>query len=387
MAEQPRTGFPLGQPGSDSPFLHDALRDRPRTTPANGFPGMASQPKPEPVVGGSGAAVPASPSKAVPTMGVLTKAVSNKEVSNKVQIQAPSSVAPSTSTGTAPPRALRAAKSRKKSGDSWWERVRFEVTDAVTSGALSERLIRASSAVEAPITTGRRIVVLGTAGGATTTTVAALLAKLLGSIRQEPVMTVDATDQGGNLLHYLGASQSAPLTELIQQFRSQPVRTFPDAVKNAASCGNQVFAAGRADVAALADAPLGLQEWTDVSSTLSRFMAVTVVDGGASPLSRHAAALLGTAHAVVLVAPSGAAEAGKLASIQEALTEAFPDVHQVAVVVRSRQNHDAALAGCILPYDRHLASGGSVQLSKLGSRTRIAATELAGKALMAANRG
>jgi len=227
---------------------------------------------------------------------------------------------------------------------------------------------------------------LGTAGGAATTTVAALLAKLLGSIRQEPVIAVDATDHSGNLLRYLGAGQAALLTELMQQFRTQPVRTLPDAVKHAASCGSQVFAAGRADVPALADAPVALQEWTDVSSTLSRFMAVTVVDGGASPLSRHAAALLGTAHAVVLVSPPGNPEAAKLASIQESLGKSFPEVHQISVVVRSRQNHEAALSDGMLPYDRHLASGSSLQLSRLGSRTRIAATELTGKALMAANR-
>ncbi|YCK81028.1 hypothetical protein M1D89_18375 [Arthrobacter sp. D3-18] len=330
MAEVSRSGFPIGQPPA----------------PVGGFPGM----------GGTTAEVPP-----------LT----------------PPAPAPQTAPVTA---TVPQAASRKRSGDTWWERVRFEVTDAVTSGALSERLIRASSAVEAPITTGRRIVILGTAGGAATTTVAALLAKLLGSIRQEPVIAVDATDHSGNLLRYLGSWQAALLTELMQQFRTQSVRTLPDAVKHAASCGSQVFAAGRADVPALADAPIALQEWTDVSSTLSRFMAVTVVDGGASPLSRHAAALLGTAHAVVLVSPPGNPEAAKLASIQESLGKSFPEVHQISVVVRSRQNHEAALSDGMLPYDRHLASGSSLQLSRLGSRTRIAATELTGKALMAANR-
>ena len=330
MAEVTRSGFPIGQP----------------TARVSGFPGMD----------GTTAEVPPSTPPAPAQQAAPVKAT--------------------------PPRAA----SRRKSGDTWWERVRFEVTDAVTSGALSERLIRASSAVEAPITTGRRIVILGTAGGAATTTVAALLAKLLGSIRQEPVIAVDATDHSGNLLRYLGSSQAALLTELMQQFRTQSVRTLPDAVKHAASCGSQVFAAGRADVPALADAPVALQEWTDVSSTLSRFMAVIVVDGGASPLSRHAAALLGTAHAVVLVSPPGNPEAAKLASIQESLGKSFPEVHQISVVVRSRQNHEAALSDGMLPYDRHLASGSSLQLSRLGSRTRIAATELTGKALMAANR-
>ena len=263
--------------------------------------------------------------------------------------------------------------------------MRFEVTDAVTSGALSERLIRASADVEAPITTGRRIVVLGTAGGAGTTTVTAVLAKLLGSIRQEAVMAVDATDASGTLLRRLGATSAAPLSVLMQQFRTQPVRTLPDATANTATCGNQVFAAARTDVPSLADSPLTLAEWTDVSSTMSRFMAVSIVDAGASPLSRHARSLLETAHAVVLVSPPGEDEALRRQSVQDTLAADFPHLQQVALTVQSRAQGTASGDG-ILPFDRHLAGGGALQLSRLGSRTRIAATEAAGRALLAANR-
>lgn len=280
--------------------------------------------------------------------------------------------APSSSTG------------HRKNGDTLWERIRFEVTDAVTSGSLSERLIRASAAVEAPITTGRRIVVVGTAGGAGTSTVTAVLAKLFGSLRQETVMALDSTDQSGRLLRYLGAPGPAPLSALMHQLRTQPVRTLPDATACAVLCGNQIFAADRRDVLTLADSPIGVAEWTDVSSTLSRFMAVTVVDAGHSPLSRHSAALLSTAHAVVLVTPPGDADVALLGKIRADLADSFPAAQQLSATVRSRQAGAAAADG--LPYDRHLASGGAVQLSRLGSRTRIAATELAGRALLAANR-
>ena len=292
---------------------------------------------------------------------------------------APAAAAPA----SAAPAAHR--KAGRKGGDTLWERVRFEVTDAVTSGALSERLIRASADVEAPITTGRRVVVLGTAGGAGTTTVTAVLAKLLGSIRQEAVMAVDATDQTGLLLQRLGAGGAAPLSVLMQQFRTQPVRTLPDATTNTAACGNQVFAAARTDVRSLADSPLTLAEWTDVSSTLSRFMAVSIVDAGASPLSRHAGALLETAHAVVLVSPPGEDESLRRQSVQDALASAFPHLQQVGVTVQSRAQAATSGEG-FLPFDRHLAGGGALQLSRLGSRTRIAATEAAGRALLAANR-
>lgn len=335
---------------------------RRRTTPVGGFPGMA----------GSGAPGPAVPALRPPAAAVPAKAL-------------PTTAGSPPPSGAAPSVPPAPAKARRKGGETWWERVRFEVTDAVTAGSLSERLIRASSAVEAPITTGRRVVVLGTAGGTAASTVTALLAKLLGGIRQEPVMAVDSTDLTGNLLRYLGVTGPAALSELMQQYSTQPIRTLPDAVASAATCGSSVFAVGRADVPALADQPLGLQEWTDVSALLSRFMAVTIVDGGASPFSRHSATLLGTAHAVVLVSAQGL-DPDRLREIQEDLAASFPDVQQVPVTVHSRQSQGGELADRLLPFDRHLSAGGALQLGKLGSRTRIAATELAGRALMAANR-
>lgn len=309
----------------------------------------------------------------------------NAESAPHANVPAPAPIPSPGPPPSAPAAAARPLKTRRNGGDSLWERVRFEVTDAITSGALSERLIRGCAAVEAPITTGRRLVVLGTAGGAGTTTITAVLAKLLGSIRQEPIMALDATDQAGDLLRHLGAPGPAVMSALMHQFQTRPVRSLPEATTNAAACGNQVFAADRHNVPAVADSPINPREWTDVSSTLSRFMAVTLVDAGNAPLSRHAAALLETAHAVVLVSPPGEHAAAKLASIQATLTGAFPDVQQLEVTVRSRDGHDRGLADRALPFDRHLAGGGALQLSRLGSRTRIAATEIAGAALLAAN--
>lgn len=280
---------------------------------------------------------------------------------------------------------------RRTAADTWWERLRFEVTDAVTSGALSERLVRASAKAEAPITTGRRIVVVGVAGGIGTTTVTALIAKLLGSLRQEAVIAVDATDESGRLLHYAGANDVALLSAATSKLRAQPVRTLPEALEPVASCGNQVFALGRADVPALADAPVRQAEWTDLSSILSRFIAATVVDAGASPRSRHTAALMGTAHAIVVVSPDTEFGSARAASVQSFLSDAYPDTPVVTVwttanlltsnLLRERDDADTRL-----PFDRHLAAGGPIKLSQLGARTRIAATEMAGTALSAANR-
>ncbi|MFF2317393.1 hypothetical protein ACFVTE_14095 [Arthrobacter sp. NPDC058097] len=360
MADQPRTGFPIGRPDTEAQAPQEPSQTTQRSSSPGGFPGMT----------------PAANQTAVRSAAAPAHA----------NVPAPAPIPRHAPPPSTPAAAARPEKSRRNGGDSLWERVRFEVTDAITSGALSERLIRGCAAVEAPITTGRRVVVLGTAGGAGTTTVTAVLAKLLGSIRQEPIMALDATDQAGDLLRYLGAPAPAAMSALIRNFQTRPVRSLPEATTNAAACGNQVFAADRHDVPAVADSPINPREWTDVSSTLSRFMAVTLVDAGNAPLSRHAAALLETAHAVVLVTPPGDHAPAKLASIQATLTGAFPQVQQLEVTVRSRDSQERRLADRVLPFDRHLAGGGALQLSRLGSRTRIAATEIAGMALLAANR-
>ena len=239
--------------------------------------------------------------------------------------------------------------------------------------------------MEAPITTGRRIIVVGVAGGVGTTTVASLTAKLFASIRQEAVIAIDATDETGRLLRYTGAGKDASLSAASLKLRSQPVRILPDVVQAAASCGNQLYALDRSDVAAAPDSPIGASEWTDLSSIFSRFMALTVVDAGASPRSRQTAALLGTAHAVVVVAPDTDFGAERAVAVRAAFASSHPQTP--VVTVRTRINHEINGPGgsAGMPYDRHLAAGGPIRLSRLGALTRIAATEIAGLAVSAAN--
>lgn len=348
MAEQPRTGFPLAPQ-----LAHERQAGEVGTEPATGFPGMAPRPH---------------------------------------QLNAPPRAAGEddrpTSSDNRPSSGLRrppAKPARQPTGDTWWERVRFEISDALTSGSLSERLVRASSAVEVPITTGRRIVVVGVAGGVGTTTVAALSAKLFGSIRQEAVMAIDATDETGRLLRYTGAGKNASLSAASLKLRSQPVRTLPDVVEAAASCGNQLYALDRSDVPAGADTPIGASEWTDLSSIFSRFVAVTVVDAGASPRSRQTAALLGTAHAIVVVAPDTDFGDERAAAVRALFASSHPQIPVVTVRTRINQENNGSGDSAGMPYDRHLAAGGAIRLSRLGALTRIAATEIAGLAVSAAN--
>jgi MinD-like ATPase involved in chromosome partitioning or flagellar assembly len=156
-------------------------------------------------------------------------------------------------------------------------------------------------------------------------------------------------------------------------------------VEPAASCGNQLYALGRSEVPAASDAPIGASEWTDLSSIFSRFVAVTVVDAGASPRSRQTAALLETAHTIVVVAPDTDFGAERAAAVRAALSGSHPETPVVTVRTRINRETSGPEDAAGMPFDRHLAAGGAIRLSRLGARTRIAATEIAGSALSAAN--
>ena len=268
-------------------------------------------------------------------------------------------------------------------GGDWWERLRYTAADILTAGALSNRLVEASAAADAPITTGRRIVVVGVADGAWASTLAALLAGLFGRLRREPVLAVDLSYSGG-LLRYAGAVHAPPLPTPEALRSAVPERTLAELLAPAAACGHHVFALGQPSAHACdvtAD-----PEWSALSSRFSRLAAVTIVDAGPSPQSPQTAALLGTAHAAVVVAPDDASGDEREAAVRLAFSRTFPELPLLTVWTGSDQLGEAG-GELSLPQDRHLSRGGTIRFDRVGARTRLAATEIAGAVLRTANQG
>lgn len=273
----------------------------------------------------------------------------------------------------------------------WRERLRYAAADVLAAGALSNRLVEASAAAEAPVTTGRRIVVLGAGDGVGTSTVAALLARLFGSLRREPVLGVDLSGGPAGLLRYLGAEYAPPLPPAAEALAARPARNLAGLLDPGSAAGNHVFALGCPALFAAGGRPGGQpqeqpegQSWSALSSLFSRFAAVTIVDAGSSPASRLTGAALQTAHAAVVVAPDDdGGEQGAAAARQE-LSVTFPGLPLLTVWTGSDQ---LVLPGgeLSLPWDSHLSGGGGIRLRALGAGTRIAATEIAGAVITAAN--
>ncbi|MEH0110222.1 hypothetical protein V6N00_10965 [Tersicoccus sp. MR15.9] len=266
---------------------------------------------------------------------------------------------------------------RGTTGESWAARAVRQVTGIVTADPYPQQLTEAAAGVQGAVTTGRRVAVVGTRGGAGRTTTAALLARVIGSLRTDPVTVIDAAGARGTLALRLAPEQELP------------------------TGGEVLDAAGRAP-AALADltgalAPAGRNLWAarsrpgqdldELVVAVSRFCAVTLVDaptpdaaGTGQPLAPFAGA-----HALLHVAPctvAGLDDARWLAGsgTTTPLLTALVDVQPGAgldVVAEARQLDHDGVPALPLRFDRHLATGVEFDLSLLARTTRLQATALA----------
>lgn len=265
----------------------------------------------------------------------------------------------------------------------WWDHLRNIASDVLASGSLSNRLITASAAVEAPVVTGRRIVVSGAVDGAGTSTVASLLAVLLSGQRREAILAVDLSPASSGLRRYAGAGNAPALPSEARELAGHPARTLAGLLEPGASVGDYLFVLGpQAGPGTGGSFEPG--SWPALSSLFSRFAAVTVVDAGSPPHSSPTQALLGTAHAAVVVAPDDEMGEEHALAARQLLSRQFPELPLLTVWTGTSGLGEAG-GELGLPHDGHLSEGGKIQPGLLGTRTRIAAMEIAGAVLTAAN--
>ena len=299
-----------------------------------------------------------------------------------------------------------------------------------------EQLAAAAAETQLPVSTGRRIAVLGTRGGAGKSTVAALLARSYAAMRTDTVAALDLAPGAGTLGLRLGVPHAPPL-EAVQDRLG---RVTPGSLRGLAALltvaapGNLLVAGRRrpaagpaADLSAPAvwtpAAPLPPPVWTPASPVLqqsrsnaenadgsddaarlsrmiSRYCAITVYDcapGLTDPSGLRAA---GQSHLAVFVTPAS------VAGLEDALEYAAVWRHHpvlaavplLVLVVQSARGGvtPAGEAGRLrragidtvhLGYDRHLAAGVELSLPLLARRTRLEALSLAACVLSAASDG
>lgn len=271
--------------------------------------------------------------------------------------------------GKAPhrPRKPRAAPG----GDPLPRRLGRALLDLVTGAAAARELADLAADAQLPVTTGRRIAVVSPRGGAGRTSVAAVLACVFAARRADHTLVVDADPGVGSLAWRLGVPPTGDPTTLGHRLLAARGGTFADveAVLPATAMGLRVLPGGAAVPA-------------ELTQGLSRYFAITVVDGARTPSP--------DAHVAVLVTPTTPDGLRSTCAALDAWTGG-PVVVALVDRDRARLDPDPALGRygvpvVVLPYDRHLAAGAPIRPDRLRAATHREATRLAGLALAAAIR-
>ncbi|MEV0483146.1 MinD/ParA family protein [Streptomyces sp. NPDC050508] len=284
---------------------------------------------------------------------------------------------------------LAAAALKPRRGEAFGTRALRAVRRTVSSSAAREVADSAATAevLQQAVTTGRQIAVTSIRGGSGKTTVAALLGAAYAHYRQDPVLVVEADPALGSLPLRLGAETlrwtTGDLAGLVE-----PQMSLLDVTGYLVQLpGNAWLLPGsQGQVGAMLDTA----GYERVMVSLRRFFGVTVVDCETLP-AEVARTALSAAQARVLTVPATLEGIASTRAVLEWMRNLPPYVLASTVVVltevaphagvdlgrATRELTEAGVTVRVLPYDRHLASGGTIRTDLLARATRHAATRLA----------
>ncbi|MFD3618255.1 MinD/ParA family protein [Streptomyces sp. NPDC058676] len=284
---------------------------------------------------------------------------------------------------------LASAGRGPRRGEPFSARALRAVRRTVSSSAAREVAETTATAeiLQQPVTTGRQIAVTSIRGGSGKTTVAALLGTTYAHYRQDPTLVIEADPALGSLPLRLGAETlrwtTGDLADVVQPQMSLLEITgylvqLPD---NA-----WLLPGSQGQVGAMLDT----KAYERVMVSMRRYFGVTVVDCETMP-AEVARTALSAAQARILTVPAtleGVASTHAVlqwmrglprditTSTVVVLTETVPHTG-VDVEKAAEQLKSTGASVRILPYDRHLAAGGTIRTDLLARDTREAATRLA----------
>ncbi len=267
------------------------------------------------------------------------------------------------------------------------------VTDLFRSDAYVGDLTRAASGAQAPVTTGRRIAVIGSRGGAGKTTTAALLARVFSALRSDNIAAVDVSTGLGTLDLRLGLDTAPTLADLAAAESIDTIGRLAELMGNAQD-NLLVLGNGAARPTEPPSTGADADAATRVARTISRFCPVTVYDCGTGMASEPTRWTISQAHAAIFVTPAtvpGMENALAVANRWPSgdaghvpLLVVVTTVDEGSVLDAGRQAArlgESGIAAVHLGYDRHLAAGVEVDLGLLSRRTRLQASALASRSL------
>ncbi|WP_102157277.1 hypothetical protein [Zhihengliuella halotolerans] len=295
------------------------------------------------------------------------------------------------------PEALRGRARRH--GDPLWLRLLQTLRRAAGSDSFPGDFANALDDCQRPVTTGRRIGVVGATGGAGTSTLVAALALLLADVRADHIAAVDTVGRPSGLLPRLPAQAPAgglvALTGLAGRTGDIGLHELRAHAATLPTNLHRLTLDER-------DHALTDLERQGLYQVLSRTCAVSLVELDAHADVQHL-------HALIVAVPAVPGAAGAAASLLARVRAARPGLPVLPVVVNAHgcpaadvrlaeAGLDEQLAASgrrrttpahHLDYDRHLAAGLAaglaIDLRLVGEKRRLQVATLAANALFAAS--
>ncbi|RGA00613.1 hypothetical protein DI270_033875, partial [Microbispora triticiradicis] len=287
-----------------------------------------------------------------------------------------------------PPRLRRVEAVVGRDPAGGWRRL----AQVVVGGSRTDGMEVDEARARVPLTTSRRIMVLGCTGGAGQTTTALMLGHTLARYRDDRVLALDANTGEGTLTTRIAAESPETLSSLLEG--SEEVTGYLGMRSYTTRCesGLEVVGADTDDrvTQRLAERAF-LADWRRTLAALDRHYRLTVID----PAAALAARLLPYADQLVLVAPASEDASEAVAMTYEWLDghgcsdlrrravmvingvsrRSLPDVEQAEAVASGR-----CRAIVRIPWEDELAPGrpGPVDITHLRTGGRRAYVALAG---------
>jgi MinD-like ATPase involved in chromosome partitioning or flagellar assembly len=261
------------------------------------------------------------------------------------------------------------------------------VLKAVGGGAREARLLAAfAEMMQRSVPSSRQIAVASVRGGAGKTTMAALIATELARHRADRVLAADADAELGSLPLRLGVRSQLSLFDLA----AQRPQSFEEAARFLTRTPEGLWVLSSTRGGRIAG-EFTLETFEAAVSAVSRYVAATVVDCGAGILTEVNRGVITGSHGLVLVTPGtvdGALSAR--GALEWFVSNDQQDVLRRTVIAmvshapqvgadlqRAHQMLSAwGLPVVAVPYDRHLATGSSLELGRVSAAARMAGIQV-----------
>ncbi|MES9539345.1 MinD/ParA family protein [Actinomadura sp. NPDC000600] len=276
---------------------------------------------------------------------------------------------------------------KNQHGDPLARRMGRGVRNAMGGGGREARERAAfADLMQRQVPSSRQIAVASVRGGAGKTTMAAMVATELARHRADRVLAADADAELGSLPLRLGVRSQLSLFDLA----AQNPHTFEEAERFLTRTPDGLYVLSSTRDGRIAG-EFTLETFQTALSAVSRYVSATVVDCGAGILTEVNRGVIASSHGLVLVTPGtvdGALSArGALEWFSSNNQQALLPRTVIAMVSHAPQvgadlqrAHQMLTAWGLpvvsVPYDRQLATGSSVDMSRISAAARAAVTHV-----------